>query len=33
MTGKAYRVDYYNRNVTISVGYRVKSPHGTQVRI
>ncbi len=31
--GKTYRVDYYNLDVTISVGYRVKSKRGTQFRI
>lgn len=31
--GKTYSVDYYNLNVTISVGYRVKSHRGTQFRI
>ena len=31
--GKVYRVDYYNLDVIISVGYRVKSLHGTQFRI
>jgi len=31
--GKAYRVDYYNFDVIISVGYRVKSHRGTQFRI
>jgi hypothetical protein len=31
--GKTYRVDYYNLDVIISVGYRVKSLHGTQFRI
>lgn len=30
---KTYRVDYYNLDVIISVGYRVKSLHGTQFRI
>lgn len=28
--GKTYHVDYYNLDVNISVGYRVKSLHGTQ---
>ena len=31
--GKIYDVDYYNLDVIISVGYRVKSKHGTQFRI
>ncbi|MGI6319657.1 MAG: virulence RhuM family protein [Bacteroidales bacterium] len=31
--GKKYQVDYYNLDVIISVGYRVKSPRGTQFRI
>lgn len=31
--GKTYRVDYYNLDVVISVGYRVKSLRGTQFRI
>ena len=31
--GKTYRVDYYNLDVIISVGYRVKSVRGTQFRI
>ena len=31
--GKIYNVDYYNRDVIISVGYRVKSHRGTQFRI
>ncbi len=31
--GKQYRVDYYNLDVIISVGYRVKSMQGTQFRI
>ena len=30
--GKIYQVDYYNLDVVISVGYRVKSIHGTQFR-
>lgn len=30
--GKAYQVDYYNLDVIISVGYRVKSQRGTQFR-
>ncbi len=31
--GKTYQVDYYNLDVIISVGYRVKSHRGTQFRI
>ena len=31
--GKTYNVDYYNLDVIISVGYRVKSHRGTQFRI
>ena len=31
--GKNYQVDYYNLDVIISVGYRVKSLRGTQFRI
>ena len=31
--GKRYHVDFYNLDVTISVGYRVKSLRGTQFRI
>ena len=31
--GKIYQVDYYNLDVIISVGYRVKSLRGTQFRI
>ena len=31
--GKNYNVDYYNLDVIISVGYRVKSIRGTQFRI
>ena len=31
--GKIYNVDYYNLDVIISVGYRVKSHRGTQFRI
>ena len=31
--GKVYDVDYYNLDVIISVGYRVKSLRGTQFRI
>jgi hypothetical protein len=31
--GKDYQVDYYNLDVIISVGYRVKSLRGTQFRI
>ena len=30
--GKTYQVDYYNLDVIISVGYRVKSQRGTQFR-
>lgn len=31
--GKNYQVDYYNLDVIISVGYRVKSKRGVQLRI
>jgi len=31
--GKTYQVDYYNLDVIISVGYRIKSVRGTQFRI
>jgi hypothetical protein len=31
--GKTYNVEYYNLDVIISVGYRVKSQQGTQFRI
>lgn len=31
--GKSYQVDYFNLDVIISVGYRVKSHRGTQLRI
>lgn len=31
--GKLYQVDYYNLDVIISVGYRVKSQRGVQFRI
>jgi len=31
--GKSYRVEYYNLDVIISVGYRVKSHRGTQFRV
>ena len=31
--GKTYQVDFYNLDVIISVGYRVKSLRGTQFRI
>src|SRR5690554_1906679 len=30
--GKTYQVDYFNLDVIISVGYRVKSPRGVQFR-
>ena len=31
--GKTYQVDYYNLDIIISVGYRVRSVRGTQFRI
>ncbi|OFY39585.1 MAG: cytochrome C biogenesis protein CycH [Bacteroidetes bacterium GWF2_40_14] len=31
--GNTYQVDYYNLDVIISVGYRIKSQRGTQFRI
>lgn len=31
--GKTYQIDYYNLDVIISVGYRVRSVRGTQFRI
>jgi len=31
--GKSYATNFYNLDVVISVGYRVKSPQGTQFRI
>jgi hypothetical protein len=31
--GKTYQVDYYNLDVIISFGYRVKSQRGTNFRI
>ena len=31
--GKTYQVDYYNLDVIISIGYRVKSQRGVQFRI
>jgi hypothetical protein len=31
--GKTYQVDYFNLDVIISAGYRVKSHRGTQFRI
>ena len=31
--GKSYDTNFYNLDVVISVGYRVKSPQGTQFRI
>ena len=31
--GKSYQTNFYNLDVIISVGYRVKSQHGTQFRI
>ena len=31
--GKTYQVEFFNLDVIISVGYRVKSHHGTQFRI
>ena len=31
--GKTYQIDYFNLDVIISVGYRVKSHRGTQFRV
>lgn len=31
--GKTYQVDYFNLDLIISVGYRIKSTRGTQFRI
>jgi hypothetical protein len=31
--GKVYQVEYYNLDVILSVGYRVKSNHSIQFRI
>ncbi|MCK9412778.1 MAG: virulence RhuM family protein [Prolixibacteraceae bacterium] len=31
--GKTYDTEYYNLDVIISVGYRIKSQRGTQFRI
>lgn len=31
--GKIYQVDFYNLDVIISIGYRIKSQRGTQFRI
>lgn len=31
--GKTYQVDYFNLDVIISIGYRIKSKRGTQFRI
>ncbi|HOV11172.1 MAG TPA: RhuM family protein [Bacteroidales bacterium] len=31
--GKTYQVEYYNLDMIISVGYRVKSPRGIQFRV
>ena len=31
--GKTYQIEYYNLDVIISVGYRVKSKQGTQFRV
>ncbi len=33
VTGKTYQIVCYNLDVIISVGYRVKFPRGTQLRI
>ncbi|MCD7954546.1 MAG: virulence RhuM family protein [Lachnospiraceae bacterium] len=33
LSGKTYQIEYHNLDVIISVGYRVKSLRGTQVRI
>ena len=33
LDGKTYQTEHYNLDVIISVGYRVKSPQGTQFRI
>jgi prophage maintenance system killer protein len=33
LDGKTYQVDYFNLDIVISVGYRIKSQRGTQFRI
>ena len=33
LDGKSYQTNYYNLDVIISVGYRIKSQHGTRFRI
>lgn len=33
LDGKSYQTNFYNLDVIISVGYRVKSQHGTKFRV